>query len=134
MDVSGNIGAILNQKSREIFSITPEATVFEAIKMLDEKNIGALLVMNGDKLLGLFSERDYTRKITLHGKRSRETEVSEVMSAELKVVSPSEGVEQCLRLMTDKRVRHLPVLDGDKVIGIISIGDLVKHVIATQSA
>jgi len=134
MDVSGNIGAILNQKPREIFSVSPDATVFDAIRMLDEKNIGALLVMKNEKLVGLFSERDYTRKITLHGKRSRETQVSEVMTADLKVVSPSEGVEQCLRLMTDKRVRHLPVLDGDKVIGIISIGDLVKQVIASQSA
>ena len=134
MDVSGHIGAILNQKSGEIFSITPDATVFDAIKMLDENNIGALLVMKGPQLLGLFSERDYTRKITLHGKRSRETKVSEVMSADLKVVSPSEAVDTCLRLMTDKRIRHLPVVDAEKVVGIISIGDLVKWVISCQSA
>src|SRR5690242_7478871 len=134
MDVSGNIGAILGQKSGEVFSIAPDATVFEAIQMLDQKNIGALLVMEGDKLVGLFSERDYTRKITLHGKRSRETKVSEVMSTDLKLTRPQDGVESCLRLMTDKRIRHLPVMEGDKVVGIISIGDLVKWVIASQSA
>lgn len=134
MDVSGSIGAILNQKGRDIFSIGPGDTVFDAIRMLDERNIGALLVMDGDKLVGLFSERDYTRKITLHGKRSRETKVSEVMSADLKVVDPREQVESCLRLMTDKRVRHLPVVDAGKVVGVISIGDLVKHVISCQSA
>ena len=134
MDVSGNIGVILNQKGRDIFAIGPTATVFEAIRMLDDKNIGALLVMDGPKLVGLFSERDYTRKISLHGKRSRETAVSEVMSTNLKIVGPREGVDACLRLMTDKHIRHLPVLDGDKVVGVISIGDLVKYVISCQSA
>jgi CBS domain-containing protein len=134
MDVSGNIGAILAQKSGEVFSVSPNATVFEAIQMLDEKNVGALLVMEGDKLVGMFSERDYTRKVVLHGKRSRETKVSEIMSTELKLTHRQEGVDNCLRLMTDKRIRHLPVMEGDKVIGIISIGDLVKWVIATQSA
>jgi CBS domain-containing protein len=134
MDVSGNIGAILNQKGGDIFSVSPDATVFEAIRMLDDRNIGALLVMDGDKLVGLFSERDYTRKITLHGKRSRETKISEVMSSDLKTVSSREQVDACLRLMTDKRIRHLPVVDSDRVIGVISIGDLVKHVISCQSA
>src|SRR6201995_5221977 len=134
MDVSGNIAVILNQKGREIFAIRPDATVFEAIRILDERNIGALLVMDGERLVGFFSERDYTRKITLHGKRSRETAVSEFMATDLKIVGPGEGVKSCLRLMTDKRIRHLPVMDGGKVIGVISIGDLVKHVIASQSA
>ena len=134
MDVSGNIGAILNQKGGEIFSVSPEATVFDAVSLLSEKNIGAVLVMNGDKLVGLLSERDYTRKVMLRGKRSRETTVAEIMSTDLKTVQPRDAVEDCLRLMTDKRVRHLPVLDGEKVIGIISIGDLVKWVISCQSA
>jgi CBS domain-containing protein len=134
MDVSGHIGAILGQKTGEIFSVSPDATVYEAIEMLDQKNVGALLVMEGEKLVGMVSERDYTRKVVLRGKRSRETKVSEIMSTDLKLVSPQEGVETCMRLMTDKRIRHLPVIDGDKVIGIISIGDLVKWIIATQSA
>lgn len=134
MDVSGNIGAILGQKSGEVFSVSPDATVFEAIQMLDQKNVGALLVMEGDKLVGMVSERDYTRKVVLKGKRSRETKVSEIMSTELKLTHPREGVENCLRLMTDKRIRHLPVMEGNKVVGVISIGDLVKWVIASQSA
>jgi CBS domain-containing protein len=134
MDVSGNIGAILGQKSGEIFSVSPDATVFEAIEMLDQKNVGALLVMEGEQLVGMFSERDYTRKVVLRGKRSREMKVAEIMSTDLKVTHPQDGVEACLRLMTDKRIRHLPVLDGDNVVGVISIGDLVKWVISCQSA
>jgi CBS domain-containing protein len=134
MDVSGNIGAILSQKSGEIFSTSPDATVYEAIEMMDNKNVGALLVMEGAKLVGMLSERDYTRKVILRGKRSRETKVSEIMSSNLTVTHPQEGVEKCLRLMTDKRIRHLPVLDGEKVVGVISIGDLVKWVISCQSA
>src|SRR5438552_7558514 len=121
MDVSGNISAVLGQKSREIFSVTPDTCVDDAVKMMDEKNIGAVLVMDGEKLVGMLSERDYTRKVMLRGKRSRETKVAEIMSTDLKVVSPREAVEDCLRLMTDKRIRHLPVLDGDKVVGVISI-------------
>ena len=134
MDVSGNISAILNQKSGDIFSVSPNASVFDAVSLLAEKNVGALLVMDSDKLVGLLSERDYTRKVMLRGKRSRETTVAEIMSTDLKVVSPREAVQDCLRLMTDKRVRHLPVLDGEKVVGVISIGDLVKYVIDCQSA
>jgi CBS domain-containing protein len=134
MDVSGTIEAILAQKGTEIFSISPDALVFEAVELMANKNVGALLVVENDKLVGLISERDYTRKVMLRGKKSRETQVREIMSSDLTVVSPREPVENCLRMMTDKRVRHLPVLDGEKIRGIISIGDLVKWVIATQSA
>lgn len=134
MDVSGNIGAILGQKSGDIFSVSPERTVHDAVAMMDEKNVGALLVMEGERLVGMLSERDYTRKVMLRGKKSAETKVAEIMSTKLSVTHPNEGVEECLRLMTDKRIRHLPVLDNDKVIGVISIGDLVKHVISCQSA
>jgi CBS domain-containing protein len=133
MDVSGNISAILSQKS-EVFSVSPDTTVYEAIELMADKNIGALLVMERERLVGMFSERDYTRKIVLRGKRSRETKVSEIMSTNLTVTHPDEPVEKCLRLMTDKRIRHLPVVDGDKVTGVISIGDLVKWVISCQSA
>ena len=134
MDVSGNIGAILSQKSGEIFSVSPETTVHDAVAMMDEKNVGALLVMKDDKLVGMLSERDYTRKVMLRGKKSSDTKVSEIMSTNLTVAHPNEGVEECLRVMTDKRFRHLPVLDGERVVGVISIGDLVKHVISCQSA
>src|ERR1022692_4774590 len=134
MDVSGNIDAILAKKGGEIYSIWPEATVFEAIEMMDQKNVGALLVMQANRLVGMISERDYTRKVFLRGKRSRETTVAEIMSTDLTIARPQEVVENCLRLMTEKHIRHLPVMDGEKVVGIISIGDLVKYVIASQSA
>ena len=134
MDVSGNISAILGQKNSEIFFVTPDTCVDDAVRLMDERNVGALLVMKGDRLVGMLSERDYARKVMLRGKKSSETKVSEIMSTNVTVARPNEGVEECLRAMTDMRFRHLPVLDGDKVIGIISIGDLVKHVISCQSA
>jgi len=134
MDVSGHIGAILNQKDGKVFSIAPDATVFKAIEMMAEKNVGALVVMNGEKLVGIISERDYTRKVFLRGKSSKETRVDEIMSGDVTTTKPQESVDECLRLMTEKHIRHLPVVDGGKVIGIISIGDLVKHVISCQSA
>ncbi len=134
MDVSGTISAILGQKSRDIFSVSPQTTVHDAVAMMDEKNVGALLVMEGEKLVGMISERDYTRKVMLRGKKSADTRVAEIMSTNLTVTHLNEGVEECLRVMTDKRFRHLPVLDGDKVVGVISIGDLVKYVISCQSA
>src|ERR1700687_1797670 len=103
MDVGGNISAILGQKSGEIFSVTPATTVHDAVVMMDEKNIGAVLVMKGNKLVGMLSERDYTRKVMLRGKKSSDTKVSEIMSTNLTVAHPNEGVEECLRVMTDKR-------------------------------
>jgi len=134
MDVSGTIRAILNQKSGEVFSISPDATVVEAVEVMDAKNVGALLVMEQERVVGIISERDYTRKVVLRGKRSREIKVAEIMSTNVTVTHPREPVEKCLRLMTDKHIRHLPVLEDDKVVGVISIGDLVKHVISCQSA
>jgi CBS domain-containing protein len=134
MDVSGHIGAILNQKSGNVFSIAPDATVFKAIEMMADKNVGALLVMKGEKLVGIISERDYTRKVFVRGKSSKETRVEEIMSKDVTTTKTQDGVDDCLRLMTEKHVRHLPVIEGGKVIGIVSIGDLVKHVISCQSA
>src|SRR5262249_22412300 len=134
MDVSGTIGAILSQKSRDIFSIASDATVSDAIRMMDEKKVGALLVMDGEQMNGIISERDYTRKAFLRGKRSRETKVSDIMSTNVTVTHPREPVEKCLRLMTDKHIRHLPVADADPVISVISIGDLVNYVISCQQA
>ena len=134
MDVSGTIEAILAQKGTDIFSVSPDATVYDAVALMADKNVGALLVIQEATLVGLISERDYTRKVMLRGKRSRETFVHEIMSSGLTVISPREPVENCLRMMTDKRIRHLPVVDGEAIRGVISIGDLVKWVIATQSA
>ncbi len=134
MNVTGTIDAILSQKSGEVFSVAPDATVYDAVAKMAEKNIGALVVMDGEKLVGIFSERDYTRKVMLRGKRSRETQVSEIMSTQLTTVEPKESVDHCLQYMTDKRVRHLPVVENGKLLGVISIGDLVKHVISVQSA
>lgn len=134
MDVSGHIGAILNLKEGDVYSISPKSTVFEAIQMMADKNVGALLVMDGEQLIGIISERDYTRKVFVRGRSSKETRVEEIMSTNISVTHPNEGVDECLRRMTDKRIRHLPVVDGDKVVGVISIGDLVKHVISCQSA
>ena len=134
MNVSGTIDAILNQKSGDIWSISPDETVYDAIKLMAEKNIGALLVIEAESLVGILSERDYTRKVMLRGKRSRETMVREIMSTDLKTVDPKESVDDCLRFMTEKRVRHLPVVAGESLRGVISIGDLVKHVISVQSA
>jgi CBS domain-containing protein len=134
MNVSGTIDAILAQKTREIWTTAPDATVYDAVALMAEKNVGALLVMEGEKLVGIVSERDYSRKVMLRGKRSRETFVREIMSTALTTVDPGETVEDCLRFMTDKRIRHLPVVADGRLRGVISIGDLVKQVISAQSA
>lgn len=134
MDVNGSIEAILHQKRGDVWSVAPDATVYDAIAMMAEKNVGALVVLEERRLVGIVSERDYTRKVMLRGKRSRETLVREIMSTELTTVEPKESVDHCLRFMTDKRVRHLPVVKEGEICGVISIGDLVKHVISVQSA
>jgi CBS domain-containing protein len=134
MKATGTIGNILHHKGRQVWSVSPEATVFDAIKLLADQNVGALLVMSGEKLLGIFSERDYTRKVVLKGRSSRETKVGEITTAVVISVTENHSVEDCMRLMTEHRVRHLPVLEGEKVVGIVSIGDLVNWVIHAQSA
>ncbi|HEY2799256.1 MAG TPA: CBS domain-containing protein [Chthoniobacterales bacterium] len=134
MDVSGTIEAILSQKDAQIWSVSPDATVYEAIALMAEKNVGALLVMQGGKLVGIVSERDYSRKVMLKGKTSRNSFVHEIMTTELTTANPRETVEECLRFMTDKRIRHLPVVAEGELRGVISIGDLVKQVISVQSA
>jgi CBS domain-containing protein len=123
---------ILESKGTDIWQITPEDSVLDAIKLMAEKKIGALLVMEDDHLGGIVSERDYARKVVLKGKSSRETFVKDIMSAEVFITNPQETVEQCMSLMTDKRIRHLPVVEDGKVIGVLSIGDLVKAIIAEQ--
>jgi CBS domain-containing protein len=107
--------------------------VFDAIQLMADKNIGALLVIEQDKLIGILSERDYTRKVALKGKSSKQTAVREILSGQVIHVTPDHTVEECMRLMTDHRVRHLPVLDGQKIVGVVSIGDLVNWIISAQT-
>ena len=134
MKTSVPISSLLHHKGSTVWSIAPEATVFDAIKLMAEKNIGALLVMSGNRLVGLFTERDYARKIALHGKSSKETRVREIVSPSVVTVAPHDSVEDCMKLMTENRVRHLPVLQNDNVVGIVSIGDLVNWTISAQDA
>lgn len=115
-----------------MWSVGPDASVFAAIELMADKGIGALVVLEKDKLVGVVSERDYARKVVLKERASKQTPVGEIMTREVFYVRPELTVEECLAIMTDKRIRHLPVLDGDKLVGIVSIGDLVKSVIAEQ--
>ena len=123
---------MLGDKAQRLLSVAPDATVYDALKMMAEHEIGALVVLDGERLVGIFSERDYARKVILFGKASKETLVREIMTDKVLCVRPDQTVDQCMALMTDKRVRHLPVLDHKKVIGVISIGDVVKEVISEQ--
>jgi len=133
MSTIGKIGDLLHHKGAQVWSISPEAMVFDAIQMMAEKNIGALLVTDQGKLVGIISERDYTRKVALKGKSSKQTRVKEILSNQVVHVNPSHTVDECMRLMTDHRVRHLPVLEADKIVGVVSIGDLVNWIITAQS-
>jgi CBS domain-containing protein len=123
---------ILQGKRSGVLSIPPSASVHEALTLMGEKDVGALLVLDGGRLVGIFSERDYARKIILQNKSAKETPVSEFMTSKVLWVKPSQTVEECMALMTDKHVRHLPVLQGEKVIGVISIGDAVKEMLSEQ--
>jgi CBS domain-containing protein len=131
--VTGTIGEVLAQKSGELWSVSPHSTVFEAIQTMADKNVGALLVMRDDEIIGVVSERDYTRNVALKGKSSKETMVEDITNKKVISVSPHDLVEQCMRLMTEHRVRHLPVLHNGHVVGIVSIGDLVNWTIRAQS-
>jgi CBS domain-containing protein len=123
---------LLESKTHRLLTVAPDTTVFDALKLMAEKDIGALMVLDGDKLAGIFSERDYARKVILHGKASRETSVREIMTSKVVCVRPNNTVDECMALMTDKRIRHLPVVDDKRVIGVISIGDVVKEMLAEQ--
>jgi CBS domain-containing protein len=125
---------LLALKPAAVWSIPPQATTYDAIKMLADKGIGALPVLDGNRLVGMISERDYARKVILKGKSSHATPVSEIMSAPVLSVTPDQTNEECMQLMTDKRIRHLPVVEGGSLIGILSIGDLVKDIISEQRA
>lgn len=128
------VSSLLHHKGSAVWHIAPEATVFDAIKLMAEKNIGALPVMSNGLLVGIFTERDYTRKIALMGKTSKDTRVQEVLSNEVICVTPNDSIEECMRLMTEHRIRHLPVVEDKKLLGIISIGDLVNWIISSQNS
>ena len=134
MEIASPIGALLSQKGSMVWSVSPDTMVFDAIQMMADKNVGALPVMRGDQVLGMFSERDYTRKIALKGRSSRETSVGDIMTGSPLIVSADDTVDRCMRLMTQNRVRHLPVVENGRLVGIISIGDLVNWIISAQSA
>jgi len=123
---------ILDQKGREVYTIDAEESVLDAIKMLADKGIGALVVQKDGKTVGLFSERDYTCKVVLTGKRSENTPVGDIMSQKLLVVHPDTSIQDCMVLMTEKRVRHLPVVEDGRLVGLVSIGDIVKDIITEQ--
>jgi CBS domain-containing protein len=126
------IKEILERKGHDVWSIEPTASVYDAMRRMAEKEVGALLVMEGATLVGIISERDYARKVILQGRSSPTTQVSEIMISRVVYTGPDQSVEECMAVMTEKRVRHLPVMEGGRVIGIISIGDLVKSIIAEQ--
>jgi CBS domain-containing protein len=135
MEVSGRVSAILARKKiSTVWLIGPNAMVIDAIQLMDEKNVGSLPVMDNGTLVGIVAERDYTRKVILKGRSSKETPVSDIMTEQLLTVNPSDSVTECMRIMTEKRVRHLPVLEGSDLVGILSIGDVVNWFISAQMA
>jgi len=123
---------VLQGKGHDIWSIGPEASVYDAMQMMADKEVGALVVTEGDSLVGVFSERDYARKVILQGRSSKDTKVKEIMTSRVAYARPEQSVEECMGMMTDKRIRHLPVMEGEKLLGVVSIGDLVKVIIEEQ--
>ena len=126
------VAHILAEKGNEVFAVAPTDTVYRALELMAEKQTGAVLVMEGNALVGILSERDYARKVILMDRSSRETPVADIMTPRVSVVSPERSVEECMALMTDKKFRHLPVVDGDQVVGVISVGDVVKAAISER--
>jgi CBS domain-containing protein len=131
--MADTIRSVLANKGTAIWSVAPEATVYEALMLLAEKDVGALLVILEGRLIGVFSERDYARKVALMGRSSKEMRVEEIMTRPVITVTPDHSVEECMRLVTEHRVRHLPVIEGERLAGIVSIGDLVNAIISTQA-
>ena len=134
MEIAGSVGAILAHKGSAVWSIASNSMVFDAIQLMADKNVGALPVVDNGQLVGMISERDYTRKVTLRGKSSKDTPVRDIMTPQPVTVNVTDTVSECMRVMTDSRIRHLPVMDGKKMIGLVSIGDLVRGIISAQTA
>ena len=126
------VNQVLSGKPSHVFSVSPKTTVFEALEVMMNKNISALIVMERNELCGIFTERDYARKIVLKGKSSKDTPVSEIMTAKLITVDPANSIDHCMKIMTEKHIRHLPVVQNDQVLGMLSIGDAVKSIIEVQ--
>lgn len=127
-----SVRSLLKEKGSHVWSVSPKDTVYDAIRLMAAKSIGAVLVLDGEQLVGILTERDYLKKVILHGRASPQTRVEEIMTANVVYVTPDISVDECMALMTERRVRHLPVLEDDKLIGLVSIGDVVKAVIAVR--
>jgi CBS domain-containing protein len=132
MEIHDTVRDVLKRKGRQLWSITPDSSVYQAIEMMADKHVGALLVMTGDQLVGIVSERDYARKVVLKGRHSKDTRVAEIMTSPVISVELHQTVDECMKVITDNRIRHLPVIEDQKVTGMISIGDMVNWIISAQ--
>ena len=128
----GKVRNILEEKGNSVYSVPSSTIVYKALEFMFDKNIGGLLIIDDGKLMGIFTERDYARKLVLKGKSSKDTKIGDMMTSNLVTVTPDSGIEECMQLMTDKHIRHLPVLENNNVVGIISIGDVVRFIIEEQ--